>query len=84
MKTALFYLGSLGQRPQPRVILILSNGLDSNSHQENWLKSMCTSFGEESTFPLNIVGLYSCHGHGSCKVLMYESILGQVNDIILT
>ena len=62
----------LGHPPKPRVILILSNGLESNSqktlcqnlhittktidfdqldmtrgHWENWMKSMCTSFGEE-------------------------------------
>ncbi len=54
------FLKSLGHRPQPRVILILSkqcltnfawpgSGSVTRGHQENWMKSMCTSFGEECT-----------------------------------
>ena len=46
------FLKSLGQRPQSRVILILSNVLESNLQKTpcqklNWMKSMCTSSGEE-------------------------------------
>ncbi len=45
------FLKSLGHRPRPRVILRPFDKLDmTQGHCENWMKPMCTSFGEECMY----------------------------------